>query len=138
MADIAKLYTPEVLGLATGLSGYLWDDSLPLKGEGRSKTCGSAIALGFALDAIGQIDRIAVKSQACAIGQAAAAIFAAQAAGKGCAEISASRDQIIAWLEAGGELPDWPGLDAIAAARDFPARHAAILLPWRTASEMLP
>jgi len=30
-------------------------------------------------------------------------------------------------------LPDWPGLDAIEAARAFPGRHGAMLLPWQAA-----
>ena len=31
-----------------------------------------------------------------------------------------------------------PELEAIAAARDFPGRHGAILLPWRAALDALP
>ena len=42
------------------------------------------------------------------------------------------------WLTASGPQPDWPGLDAIAPARDFPGRHGAMLLPWRAALEALP
>ena len=34
--------------------------------------------------------------------------------------------------------PGWPGLDALAAARAYPARHGAILLAWRAALEALP
>jgi len=43
-----------------------------------------------------------------------------------------------AWLGGAGQMPDWPGLAAIAAARDYPARHGAILLPWRAALDALP
>jgi hypothetical protein len=35
-------------------------------------------------------------------------------------------------------LPDWPGLTAIAAARDYPARHGAIMLAWQAARQLLP
>ncbi|WP_260921839.1 hypothetical protein [Novosphingobium sp. 9] len=40
---------------------------------------------------------------------------------------------------AGGEgaLPEWPGLDAIAAARDYPARHGAVMLVWDAALDIL-
>jgi hypothetical protein len=34
-------------------------------------------------------------------------------------------------------LPDWPGVEAIAAARDYPARHGAIMLPWTAARDAL-
>jgi NifU-like protein involved in Fe-S cluster formation len=81
MATTATLYTPEVLALATGLAAYPWDETLPLTGEARSKSCGSTIALALGLDAQGRIERVALRSQACAIGQAAAAIFAKAAPG---------------------------------------------------------
>jgi hypothetical protein len=46
---------------------------------------------------------------------------------------------IEAWLStADAPLPDWPGLSAIAAARSYPARHGAILLPWKAAMAALP
>ncbi|MCW1428447.1 iron-sulfur cluster assembly scaffold protein [Novosphingobium sp. JCM 18896] len=134
----AALYTPEVLGLATGLAAYPWDDALPLKADARSKSCGSTIALALALDAEGRIARIALRSQACAIGQAAAAIFAEAASGRDARDIARADDAITAWLAGEGGLPDWPGLAAIAAARDYPARHGAIRLAWQAARQLLP
>lgn len=134
----ATLYTPEVLALATGLADLPWDETLPLQGGARSKSCGSTISLGLGTDEAGRIDRIAVRSQACAIGQASAAIFAAAAKGMGAAEIQDAERAIEAWLAGEGELPDWPGLAAIAAARSYPARHGAIMLAWRAARELLP
>ena len=132
------LYTPEVLGLATGLAAFPWDETLPLQGEARSKSCGSTIALGLAVDADGRIERVAVRSSACAIGQAAAAIFAGAAGGRGADEVVAADTAIAAWLAGDAALPDWPGLEAIAAARDYPGRHGAIALAWRAARELLP
>ena len=70
------LYTPDVLSLAVELSRFPWKEELPLKGEARSKSCGSTIALGLGIDAQGVVTDVAIRSQACAIGQAAAAIFA--------------------------------------------------------------
>lgn len=138
MAGAATLYTPEILALATGLAGYRWDESLPLKGEARSKSCGSTIALGLGLDAAGRIDRVALRSQACAIGQAAAAIFARGAQGLDARTIAETDDAIAAWLAGTADLPDWPGLAAIAPARDYPARHGAIRLAWQAARQLLP
>jgi NifU-like protein involved in Fe-S cluster formation len=132
------LYTPEVLGLATGLAAFPWDDSLPLRGEARSRSCGSTIALGLGTDADGRIERIAIRSSACAIGQAAAAIFAAAAGGKDARAIAEAEQAITAWLAGEAALPDWPGLAAIAAAREYPARHGAILLAWQAARACLP
>lgn len=131
------LYTPEVLSLATGLAAYPWDDSLPLKGEARSRSCGSTIALALATDADGRIERIALRSSACAIGQAAAAIFAAAVQGRDATDVRNAELAIAAWLAGEADLPDWPGLEAIAAARAYPARHNAILLAWQAARELL-
>ena len=77
-------------------------------------------------------DRTSLETQRERIGQAAAAIFAQTAPGKTRDEIELAVTEIETWL-AGGPLPDWPGMAAIAAARDFPARHGAILLAWRAA-----
>lgn len=131
------LYTPEVLGLATGLAGYGWDDSLPFQGSARSRSCGSAITLGLSTDADRRIADVAIRSQACAIGQAAAAIFAQGAQGRDAADIRAAYDGMTKWLSGDAPMPDWPGLAAIAPARDYPGRHAAILLAWQAASEIL-
>lgn len=131
------LYTPEVLALATGLAAWPWDEAMPLRGAARSNSCGSTLALGLALDDAGRITRVALKPQACAIGQAAAAIFARGAIGRDAGAIGAAHRAMAAWLADGGALPDWPGLAAIAAARDYPARHGAIMLAWNAARDLL-
>ena len=138
MASAARLYSPEVLALATSLANWPLSADLPLTGSARSPACGSALTVGLALDAQGQIARIGLRAQACAIGQAAAALFAAHAVGTDRAAIAATLTALDGWLTASGPQPDWPGLDAIAPARDFPGRHGAMRLPWRAALEALP
>lgn len=132
------LYTPEVLALATSLANWSWDDALPLQGEARSRSCGSTLSLGLALDGAGRITRIGLRARACAIGQAAAAIFASAAPGRNASDIARALDAMRAWLDGTGDLPDWPGLAAIAPARDYPGRHGAILLAWNAARDLLP
>ena len=139
MASAAVLYTPEVLGLATSLARFPIDDTLPLVGQARSASCGSTLKVALALDSAGVIARVGLAAHACAIGQAAAAIFAQAAVGQTSTDITKAEHSIAAWLAgatgAGPEtaLPDWSGLAAIAAAAGFPARHGAILLGWRAA-----
>ena len=133
----AALYTPEVLAQATSLADHGWDEELPLKGSARSRSCGSTLELGLSLDDAGRIDWVALKSHACAIGQAAAAIFARGAPGRAAADIRSARLAMRDWLAGEADLPDWPGLAAIAPARDYPARHGAILLAWQAAEEAL-
>lgn len=131
------LYTPQVLGLTIELARYPLSDDLPLRGEARSKSCGSMIALGLNLDRDGTIDRVGVRTQACAIGQAAAAIFAGSAIGLQADAIEQARSAVLKWLSGDGPLPDWPSLASIAAARDYPARHGAVMLPWNAAGQAL-
>lgn len=128
----AKLYNAQLLGLATSLADYPLSDSLTLRGSARSATCGSVVEIGLLTDRDGALNKIGTKAQACAVGQAAAALFAVAAAGKRESQICEALQEIESWL-AGGDLPAWPGMSAIAAARDYPARHGAILLPWRAA-----
>jgi NifU-like protein involved in Fe-S cluster formation len=130
LTNAAALYTPEVLALATNLSSWPWDEALPLKGSARSKSCGSTLALGLATDAEGRVTEIGMKAQACAIGQAAG--------GNSGAEIARAESAIRSWLAGSGDLPNWPGLDALTAAQAYPARHGAILLAWQAARELLP
>lgn len=138
MASAAALYSPEVLALATNLAALPLDDALTLRGSARSLACGSSLEVGLATDPAGRIVRVGLKAHSCAIGQAAAAIFAQGAAGRSRADLSATLAALEAWLGGTGPQPVWPGLAAIAAARDFPGRHGAMLLPWRAALAALP
>ncbi len=132
-ARAATLYTPEILAAATGLAAWPWNDALPLQGEARSRTCGSTLRIGLALDAQGRIAAIGLRAHACAIGQAATQAFARAATARSRTEIADTRAAIGAWLAGEGALPDWPGLDVIAAARAHPSRHGAIVLAWDAA-----
>jgi NifU-like protein involved in Fe-S cluster formation len=130
------LYTPAVLAAATGLAAWPWNGALPHQAEARSRTCGSVLTLGLDTEQ-GRIIAIGIRAHACAIGQASAHAFASGAMGRSRAEIAACRAALDAWL-AGGDLPDWPGLDAIAPARAHPSRHGAIVLAWDAALAALP
>lgn len=129
----ATLYTPQVLSAAVGLASYGWDETLPRQGQARSRSCGSTLAMGLGLDAVGAIAAIGLRPHACAIGQAAAHVFATAAIGRDRAAIATARAQIEDWLTGSGDLPDWPGFALLEPARAYPARHGAILLAWDAA-----
>lgn len=131
--SVAKLYTPELLALTVELANWPPMENLPLHGSARSTTCGSTLALDLALDSSGQIETLGLRVRACAVGQAAAAIFARHAAGHDLAAVALVHDRIEGWLEGEAPIADWPGLALLAPAREFPARHGVILLPWRAA-----
>ncbi|PNU04853.1 iron-sulfur cluster assembly scaffold protein [Novosphingobium guangzhouense] len=131
------LYTPDVLALTIELARYPLTEDLPLRAEARSRSCGSTMALGLAVDDGGAITRIGLRSHACAIGQASAAIFAGNALGASKDGLAAAHASVKAWLAGEGGLPQWPGFDKISPARDYPARHGAVLLPWEAAMQAL-
>lgn len=135
-AGDGPLYTPELLALAVSLADYPLGDGLRLRGEAVSRTCGSTLTIGLACDDAGRIEQVGMQVSACAVGQASAAIFAQGARRATAADLAAAEDAIASWL-AGGERPDWPGIERIAAARPHPGRHGAILLPWRAARAAL-
>lgn len=138
VARAATLYTPEVLALAVSLAAYPFAEDFAHHGTARSASCGSSLRVGLDLDEQGRVTRIGLRSQACAIGQAAAAIFAGGVQGIDREGIGEAAQQIAAWLSGAEEEPAWPGLAAIAAAIDYPGRHGAVLLPWRAALDALP
>lgn len=133
MSAAQRLYTPELLALAVELAEYPPLDGACARGEARSPTCGSTLALDLALDDDGRIARLGMRVRACAIGQAAAAIFARHAIGRDLAGIRAALARLEGWLADEAPAPDWPDLALIAPARDYPARHGAMLLPWTAA-----
>lgn len=133
----SKLYTPDILALAVGLAGYPLAPDLPLTGEARSRTCGSVLRLGLELGADGRVTRVGLQATACAIGQAAAALFAQGASGQDAAGLAGQGQEIESWLVGAGPQPEWPGIGILDQARHYPARHGAILLPWKAAQAAL-
>ncbi|ASJ91329.1 Fe-S cluster protein [Porphyrobacter sp. CACIAM 03H1] len=128
-----RLYSPELLSLATALAAFPLADDLPLRAEARSRSCGSVIALGLALDGAGQVERVGMQVSACAIGQASAALLAQGAAGADPEDFHRTLGALEAWLAGEGALPSWPGITALAPAQAHAGRHGALLLPWKAA-----
>ena len=131
----APLYNRDILALAVATADYLPLADAHHRVSKRAPLCGSAIILDLDTDDAGRVTRVGMHVEACALGQASAALLARHAPGLGLAEIRAARDGIAGWFagEGEGERPDWPGFDLLAAARDYPARHGAILLPFDAA-----
>ena len=127
------LYSSEILAAAVGLAAFPFAAELPFQGEARSRSCGSMLTLALSLDEHGVIAQIGCRAHACAVGQAAAHIFAVAAPGQSTDHIAAARAQLADWLIGAGPVPDWPGIALLDAARDYPARHGAILLAWDAA-----
>jgi NifU-like protein involved in Fe-S cluster formation len=127
----SALYNREILALAASL---IYNDRLEnpdATANSRAPLCGSLIEADIILSINGKIIALALRANACALGQASAAILRKNAAGHDAAFLQNIRGSIIAYFNGTGEISDiWPQLAAIKVAKDYPARHAAILLPY--------
>lgn len=132
-----RLYTPEMLAAAVELANVPPINAAPLHGSARSPACGSTLDLDLELNETGGIARLGMKVRACAVGQAAAAIFARHAKARSAVDINNALQAFSAWLDGDGTAPDWPDINLIAPARDFRGRHGAMLLPWKAAMSAL-
>lgn len=133
----AKLYTAQVLGLAVELAAFPPLADASVTGDARASACGSTLSIGLRLDAEGRIETLGLQVRACAIGQAAAALFARDAIGRDADSIVAAHGRITQWLAGEAALPEWPDLAILEPARAYPGRHGAILLPWQAAASAL-
>lgn len=128
---MTSLYTTDILRLATEIP-YLGRLNQPGgTAEVRSPVCGSRIIIDVSAGGDGRLGEMAMVINACALGQASAALMAQHAIGLSLAEIASARDALHWFLTGGSDAIDfWPGISVFAAARDYPARHAAIKLPF--------
>lgn len=137
MSGAQGLYTPAILAAAMDLTKYPWNEAYGLKGTARSRNCGSAIEICLSLDVDGNVSAIGLKPHACAVGQAAASIFAQGVVGLNRDQLRNARQSLATWLADGGFTPDWPGMALLEPAQKYPARHSAILLAWDAALDAL-
>jgi len=129
----APLYNRDILALAVATADYLPLVDARHRVSKRAPLCGSAIILDLDTDDAGRVTRVGMHVEACALGQASAALLARHAPGLGLTELRAARDGIASWFAGAGAQPDWPGFDLLAPAQGYPARHGAILLPFDAA-----
>ena len=129
----APPYTREILRLATSIPFLERFEDLEGATEGRSKTCGSKMRIAVELDWANRVSRFRQAVEACAYGQATAALMGGHAMGRSADEVAAALAELEAWLAGKGELPSaWPGIDVLEPARSRKGRHGAILLPFQT------
>lgn len=126
------LYTVEILRLAASIPHIGRVEGAEGRGEARSPTCGSVVSVEVVLDGRGRVSGVGQQVAACAFGQASAALMGEHAIGQTAEAIEAALPALASWLEGTREDPGvWPGLEALAPARQRRARHGAMLLPFR-------
>jgi NifU-like protein involved in Fe-S cluster formation len=126
------LYTTEILRLAASLSEPRSLDREHGRAELRSPTCGSRVSLAVELDDDRRIVAISQHVNACAFGQASAALIERHARGRDHNQVAEALVGLSRWLSDGQDgACDWPEIAALAPARSRKSRHGAILLPFR-------
>jgi NifU-like protein involved in Fe-S cluster formation len=126
-------YTREILRLAATIPYLERFEDLEGATERRSPTCGSRMRVAVELDWADRIVRFRQAVEACAYGQATAALMGGHAMGRSAEEVGAALAELEAWLTGKGDVPSaWPGLDVLEPAVARKGRHGAILLPFRT------
>nr|WP_240049087.1 iron-sulfur cluster assembly scaffold protein [Parerythrobacter lutipelagi] len=132
-SGLARLYTPNILSLAVELAIYPLAADFQWRGDARSRTCGSEVVFACNVNGDGGIADFGLQAKACAIGQAAASLFARGAKGRTGSDIGRTVHSLEIWLAGTDDLPDWQGLEILQPAREHRGRHDAILLPWKAA-----
>lgn len=128
------LYHPRVLELAADIS-HVGRLAAP---EGTStkvsRICGSTVTVDVALRD-GRVADLGMDVEACALGQAAAAILAKHAIGSTPEEIVEARDGLRAMIKEGAEPPQgkfWE-LRHLEGVRHYPPRHTSTMLAFEAA-----
>lgn len=130
-SDLMQLYSRRILALATDIP-HLGRLAQPTgSAHRRSPQCGSSVTAHVVMQD-GKIADFAQEVRACALGQASAGVLGGLAIGRDRTQIAAARDQLLAMLKSDGPAPAAPfdQLEALLPAREFPNRHASILLAW--------
>ena len=126
---IDALYSREILRRTTQLQ-HLGRLARPQGSADRvAKLCGSTIHVDLVLDG-DTVGDFAMEVEACALGQAAAAILSQHVIGAQVCGVRAARSALRGMLK--GETVEFPqrfsDLAVLSAVRDYPARHASTLL----------
>lgn len=131
---MSALYSLDVLRMAASVAEFPPLANADASEERRSPTCGSRMTVTLKFDPDGRIAQIGLDAKACALGQAAAAIFARGAIGADLATLATASEGWRAYLAKEADvLPDWPSLELLSAGRDYPARHPSMRLAFEAA-----
>lgn len=127
--DLIKLYSGQILGLASDMPFTERLENPDGSSKKRSPLCGSTITVDVNLSD-GKITEFGQDVKACALGQAAASVVARNVIGSDRAQLETVRDALKAMLKEDGPTPPAPfdGLEVLRPARDYKNRHASILL----------
>ncbi len=132
------LYNMDVLSLAANIQNIGRLESPQGTSRKVSKLCGSWLEVDVNM-IDGVVSEFALRLQACALGQASAAILSENMIGANIEEITTARDALFALLKHGGEPPKgrFKKLALLADVANYPARHTSTMLAFDAAVEAI-
>ena len=129
------LYNTDILILSASLKNERLDAP---NGTARkvSKLCGSWLEIDVNMDG-DVISEVALRVQACALGQSSAAILQQGIIGASLEEITEAKDALRAMLKSDGEPPKgrFERLALLKGVKAYPARHTSTMLAFDAAAE---
>jgi len=131
------LYNTDILTLSASLKNERLEAP---DGTGRkvSKLCGSWLEIDVNIDG-DVVSEVALRVQACALGQSSAAILQQGIIGANLEEIIEARDALREMLKADGSAPTgrFEKLALLKGVKAYPARHTSTLLAFEAAADAL-
>lgn len=130
-SDLMQLYSRRILALAADIP-HLGKLAAPGgSAHKRSPQCGSSVTAHVVVRD-GRITEFSQEVRACALGQASAGVLGSVVLGCSREELAKAREELLAMLKSDGPAPAAPfdALEVLMPAREFPNRHASILLAW--------
>lgn len=129
------LYNTEILTLSSSLKNERLDAP---HGTARkvSKLCGSWLEIDVKMDG-DVVSEVALRVQACALGQSSAGILQQGIIGASLEEITKARDALRKMLKADGTVPKgrFEKLTLLKGVKAYPARHASTMLAFDAAAD---
>lgn len=134
---ISDLYNSDILTLSAGLVNSRLE-APDARARKVSKLCGSWLEIDIKMDG-NVVGEYALRVQACALGQASAAILKDAIIGAGLDEVKAAHEALRALLKSGGPPPKgrFSKLALLAGVASYPARHNSVLLAFSAAQEAI-
>ncbi len=127
---INDLYSAKLLEAAAAIPEAARLSSPQASATKVSRICGSEVTVDLNLNG-GVVCDFAMEAKACALGQASASIVARNIVGASAGELYGLREAMRAMLKEDGPSPAgarWRDLEALAAIKEYPQRHASTLL----------
>ena len=134
---LGSLYNTDILTLSAGLKNTRLETP-HASARKVAKLCGSWVEIDVKMDGVVVAD-YALRVQACALGQASAAILQEGIIGANLAELTEARDALRAMLKEGARAPEgrFDKLALLKGVADYRARHGSTLLAFDAAVEAL-